>query len=126
MTVEQKPAVVGTQPAGTHDEKAAAAAVRDMFTSIAPRYDLLNHVLSFNVDRVWWRRAARTFADVLAHPQARILDLCCGTCDMALALRRVQALDRQAGDDSTPTLGAHPSPMLRSARIEARLRTERA
>lgn len=96
MTVEQKPAVIGTQPAGTHDEKAAAAAVREIFTSIAPRYDLLNHVLSFNVDRVWWRRAARTFAHVLARPQARILDLCCGTCDMALALRRAAGGSRPA------------------------------
>ena len=59
-----------------------------MFTAIAPRYDLLNHVLSMNVDRLWWRRAARTFTHILARPEARVLDLCCGTADMALALRR--------------------------------------
>ena len=59
-----------------------------MFTSIAPRYDLLNHVLSFNADRVWWRRAARTFDSVLKSPKARVLDLCCGTGDMTLALQR--------------------------------------
>jgi demethylmenaquinone methyltransferase/2-methoxy-6-polyprenyl-1,4-benzoquinol methylase len=58
-----------------------------MFTSIAPRYDLLNHVLSFNVDRIWWRRTARTFRDIVTRPDARILDLCCGTGDMAFALR---------------------------------------
>jgi demethylmenaquinone methyltransferase / 2-methoxy-6-polyprenyl-1,4-benzoquinol methylase len=57
-----------------------------MFTAIAPRYDLLNHVLSCNIDRVWWRRTARAFAEVLAQPGARVLDLCCGTGDMALAL----------------------------------------
>ena len=62
-----------------------------MFTSIAPRYDLLNHVLSLNVDRLWWRRAASTFADILNRPGARILDLCCGTGDMAFALRREAA-----------------------------------
>jgi demethylmenaquinone methyltransferase / 2-methoxy-6-polyprenyl-1,4-benzoquinol methylase len=39
-----------------------------MFTSIAPRYDLLNHVLSCNVDRLWWRRTARTFAHIFAQP----------------------------------------------------------
>ena len=39
-----------------------------MFTAIAPRYDLLNHVLSFNVDRWWWRRTARSFAHVLDVP----------------------------------------------------------
>jgi demethylmenaquinone methyltransferase/2-methoxy-6-polyprenyl-1,4-benzoquinol methylase len=59
-----------------------------MFTSIAPRYDLLNHLLSFNVDRLWWRRAAQSFASVLLRPEARVLDLCCGTGDMTLALRR--------------------------------------
>ena len=70
------------------DPQSASRAVREMFTSIAPRYDLLNHVLSFNIDRLWWRRAARTFGHVLQHPQARVLDLCCGTGDMAFALRR--------------------------------------
>ena len=59
-----------------------------MFTTIAPRYDLLNHVLSFNVDRLWWRRAARTFRHILTRPGARALDLCCGTGDMAFALQR--------------------------------------
>ena len=59
-----------------------------MFTSIAPRYDLLNHVLSFNVDRLWWRRAARAFSSVLARPDTRVLDLCCGTGDMTFALHR--------------------------------------
>jgi demethylmenaquinone methyltransferase / 2-methoxy-6-polyprenyl-1,4-benzoquinol methylase len=45
-------------------------------------------VLSFNVDRMWWRRTARTFSHVLSHPDARVLDLCCGTGDMTFALRR--------------------------------------
>lgn len=60
-----------------------------MFTSIAPRYDLLNHVLSFNVDRLWWRRVARTFSSILSRPEARVLDLCCGTGDMAFAMHRL-------------------------------------
>ena len=58
-----------------------------MFTSIAPRYDMLNHVLSLNIDRMWWRRTARTFADILGRPEACVLDLCCGTGDMTFALR---------------------------------------
>ena len=78
----------GAQPAGAADERAAARAVQVMFDEIAPRYDLLNHVLSANVDRFWWWRTARRFAHILARPQARVLDLCCGTGDMALALRR--------------------------------------
>jgi demethylmenaquinone methyltransferase/2-methoxy-6-polyprenyl-1,4-benzoquinol methylase len=70
---------------GTHAE---AKTVQEMFSAIAPRYDLLNHVLSFNVD-VWWRwRAARTFRGILSRPDARVLDLCCGTGSMARALRK--------------------------------------
>jgi demethylmenaquinone methyltransferase / 2-methoxy-6-polyprenyl-1,4-benzoquinol methylase len=61
-----------------------------MFDQIAPRYDLLNHVLSFNIDRVWWRRAALTFRHVLARPEAQVLDLCCGTGDMTMALLRLR------------------------------------
>src|SRR6476646_6645152 len=68
---EQKPAgtpelpVIGAAPMGSRDPQSAARTVREMFTAIAPRYDLLNHLLSFNVDRWWWRRTARTFAHVL-------------------------------------------------------------
>ena len=80
--------VRGTTPAGVSDPKQAAQAVREMFTAIAPRYDLLNHLLSFNVDKLWWRRTARLFRGLLQRPGARALDLCCGTADMALALRR--------------------------------------
>jgi demethylmenaquinone methyltransferase/2-methoxy-6-polyprenyl-1,4-benzoquinol methylase len=57
-----------------------------MFDRIAPHYDLLNHLLSCNVDRTWWWRTARRFRDVLARPEARVLDICCGTGDMTLAL----------------------------------------
>jgi demethylmenaquinone methyltransferase/2-methoxy-6-polyprenyl-1,4-benzoquinol methylase len=78
----------GAQPAGAHDERSAAHAVRQMFNSIAPRYDLLNHVLSANIDRLWWRRTARTFRSILARPDAAILDICCGTGDMTMALLR--------------------------------------
>jgi demethylmenaquinone methyltransferase/2-methoxy-6-polyprenyl-1,4-benzoquinol methylase len=76
----------GAKPAGAHDEASAAIAVRQMFNSIAPRYDLLNHVLSANVDRLWWWRTARHFRKVLATPEAAVLDICCGTGDMTMAL----------------------------------------
>ncbi|MBV8205351.1 MAG: ubiquinone/menaquinone biosynthesis methyltransferase [Acidobacteria bacterium] len=71
-------------------EDEAAAAIQQMFSSIAPRYDLLNHLLSLNVDRLWWRRAARAFAPIVQRPGARILDLCCGTGEMAFALAKVR------------------------------------
>lgn len=90
----------GAKPAGTHDEQQAANAVRDMFDTIAPRYDLLNHVLSMNIDRLWWWRTARRFRSILARPDAAILDICCGTGDMTLALLR------QRPSDAKPILAA--------------------
>ena len=80
--------VIGAAPDGAQDRESAAQAVREMFTSIAPRYDLLNHVLSCNVDRLWWWRTARKFDAILKRPESRVLDLCCGTGDMTFALRR--------------------------------------
>jgi demethylmenaquinone methyltransferase/2-methoxy-6-polyprenyl-1,4-benzoquinol methylase len=77
----------GTTPAGATDEQAAARAVQQMFDEIAPRYDLANHTLSMNVDRLWWRRTARSFSHILQRKDARILDLCAGTGDMSVALR---------------------------------------
>ena len=71
-------------------EQATAAAVRQMFNSIAPRYDVLNHVLSANIDRLWWWRTARRFRATLARPEAAILDICCGTGDMTLALLKLR------------------------------------
>ena len=61
------------------------SAIRDMFGAVAPRYDLLNRVLSASLDVVWRRRAAESLT--LADP-APVLDLCCGTGDQALALER--------------------------------------
>src|SRR5215467_3517860 len=81
--------VRGTTPAGTSDERSAAHAVRQMFDEIAPRYDFLNHVLSMNVDRLWWRRTARSFSHILSRSDARVLDLCAGTGDMSVAMRAV-------------------------------------
>ena len=83
----------GARPAGIEDEAAAAVAVRQMFDSIAPRYDLLNHLLSSNIDRLWWRRTARQFADVLARPDAAVLDVCCGTGDMTMAMLGLRPKD---------------------------------
>ncbi len=89
--------VIGAAPQGAaEDERVAAAAVREMFTSIAPRYDLLNHLLSCNIDKLWWRRAARTFAHILRRSDATVLDICCGTGDMALAVLR-QARNANSG-----------------------------
>ena len=71
---------------GAEDEAGAAQAVRQMFDQIAPRYDLLNHVLSASVDRLWWWQTARRFKTILADPDAAVLDVCCGTGHMTMAL----------------------------------------
>jgi demethylmenaquinone methyltransferase/2-methoxy-6-polyprenyl-1,4-benzoquinol methylase len=61
-----------------------------MFDAIAPRYDLLNHLLSAGIDRLWWRRTARAVRAILARPEAVVLDLCCGTGDMTVALDKLR------------------------------------
>jgi demethylmenaquinone methyltransferase/2-methoxy-6-polyprenyl-1,4-benzoquinol methylase len=102
MTPQSSPSrtTEGAAPEGAADQEAAAKAVQKMFSDVAPRYDLLNHVLSCNIDRLWWRRAAKTFAHILQTPNVRILDLCCGTGDMTLALRR------RAGETNNQIVGA--------------------
>ena len=73
------------------DERNAAATehadrVREMFANIAARYDLLNHLLSGNVDKKWRRRAARMVGEHLPPTNARVLDVACGTGDLSLTM----------------------------------------
>ena len=94
----------GARPAGVPETmpEAAAENVREMFDAIAGRYDVMNHVLSGGIDRLWWWRAARSFRGVLSRPEARILDLCCGTGDMTMAL----AKRRPSTSSTEPILAA--------------------
>ena len=73
-----------------------------MFSSIAKRYDLLNHTLSLNIDRRWRASAAR---EVCPPPGAPILDCCTGTADLAIALdRQARGANPVVGVDFTPEL----------------------
>lgn len=113
--------MIGAAPDGARDRESASAAVREMFSTIAPRYDLANHVLSMNVDRIWWRRAARGFRHILRRPGARALDLCCGTGDMAFALFREMMWDRLPS--AARVFGAdfaHPMLVRASAKSEGK------
>src|SRR5215469_11969012 len=76
----------GARPAAERCETEAAEHVRELFGSIAPTYDRLNHLLSFGLDRRWWRRTAVTFREILVRPEAKVLDICCGTGDLTAAL----------------------------------------
>lgn len=58
-----------------------------MFGRIAPRYDLLNHLLSMNLDRYWRAHTVSRVSEILARPGAQILDVCCGTGDLTRALQ---------------------------------------
>ena len=104
----------GTTPAGAQTEEQAAAWVRGMFGRIAPRYDLLNHLLSMNVDRYWRARTAARVSHILANPNARALDLCCGTGDLMLALR-AKGPARMLGSDF-----CHPMLVAARGKVEER------
>lgn len=85
--VSEGPAA-GSRPEGAANEQQAAERVREMFGSIAPRYDFLNHFLSLSLDRLWRRRVAKRFAQILSRPDSRAIDLCCGTGDLTIELLR--------------------------------------
>lgn len=74
---------------GNDQPGAKARAVREMFGRIAPRYDLLNHLLSANIDRRWRRVCAGEVRKKLAASPARILDVGCGTGDLAIEFSRL-------------------------------------
>lgn len=113
MSAASPSGVPGTRPEGVRDEREAAARVREMFGRIAPRYDLLNHLLSLEVDKVWRRRVAKRFSAILRRPSATVLDLCCGTGDLALAFRREAPQGAEiVGSDFVPE-------MLERARAKA-------
>lgn len=61
--------------------------VRKMFDAIAPRYDLVNRIMTFRLDTRWRRRAVR---DLALPPNSTVLDLAAGTGDLCIDLRRAQ------------------------------------
>lgn len=113
MTLTSQHGLPGTRPEGVTDENEAAAHVREMFGRIAPRYDLLNHLLSLDVDKMWRRRVAKKYSSILRDSHACILDLCCGTGDLAFAFRKQAPQGAEiTGSDFVPE-------MLVRARVKA-------
>src|SRR5271170_1635991 len=94
----------GTRPEGARTEADAGRQVREMFTQIAPRYDLLNHLLSLQLDRLWRARVAKRLKSVLGHSKTSVLDLCCGTGDLAITLARRYRTKMIGADFAHPML----------------------
>lgn len=86
------------------------AYVRQIFSEIAPRYDLLNHVLSLNIDR-GWRRKAIAELRLERNPRGTYLDLCAGTMDVSVALAHASGFGGQivSADFAEPMLRAGKS-----------------
>jgi demethylmenaquinone methyltransferase/2-methoxy-6-polyprenyl-1,4-benzoquinol methylase len=76
-------------PDASFNAEGKNSAVRAMFAEIAPSYDRLNHLLSINIDKVWRRFTVKQLEDVLSHPEAVALDLCCGTADLTMELEKL-------------------------------------
>jgi demethylmenaquinone methyltransferase / 2-methoxy-6-polyprenyl-1,4-benzoquinol methylase len=97
----------GSRPEGIRDEREVAAHVQRMFGEIAPRYDFLNHLLSFSLDHLWRWSTAKRFRHILRRPEARVLDVCCGTGDLAFALDRARhSLLGKSAVQPAPVLGS--------------------
>lgn len=112
--------VAGTTPEGTTSEAEAGRWVRHMFGRVAHRYDLANHLLSANMDRHWRNVTVARVRDILAKPDARVLDLACGTGDLLVALERKAGRPLLGSDFCHPMLeGAQAK--LHRARLGSKL-----
>ena len=115
--------ISGPTPAGVKagNDVEVAGNIRRMFAKIAPRYDLLNRLLSLRVDQYWRRAVVRRVRPELERPRAHVLDLCCGTGDLLIALE----LERRRGPGASGFngIGADFSrPMLSAAEDKLRRR----
>src|SRR5215207_5899009 len=71
----------------TATEVEHAKAVRTMFSGIVGRYDLLNHMLSMNIDKRWRKLVRQKLQSILDKPDASVLDVACGTGDLSIELQ---------------------------------------
>src|SRR5579859_702365 len=88
MSDSARPTLAGSPLGSPGDEKSTGRAVRDMFVSVAPRYDFLNHFLSAGRDIAWRKSTARALRGALQRPGSLAVDVCCGTGDLAMQLAR--------------------------------------
>jgi demethylmenaquinone methyltransferase / 2-methoxy-6-polyprenyl-1,4-benzoquinol methylase len=112
--------MTGTTPRGQAGEREASAWVRSMFGRIAPRYDLANHLLSFNLDRHWRSVTVDRVRQILKQPGTRVLDVCCGTGDLLAALS-AEAAGQVFGSDFCHPMLTAANEKLAKRRMPARL-----
>jgi demethylmenaquinone methyltransferase / 2-methoxy-6-polyprenyl-1,4-benzoquinol methylase len=91
-------------PENKSAENEHAGRVREMFATIASRYDLLNHLLSGNVDKRWRQTVANRVRERSQLSDSRILDVACGTGDLALKLFETTGAEVFATDFCRPML----------------------
>jgi len=115
--------VSGTTPEGAQSEQEASRWVRAMFGRVAHRYDLANHLLSANIDKSWRARTVARVRDILIRPDARVLDLACGTGDLLMALEQEAHRDLIGSDFCHPMLTGAAAKLkrasLKSSLVEA-------
>ncbi len=90
-----------------------------LFTAIAVRYDLLNHLLSWNIDRRW-RKKLVDFAGV--KPGERILDLCTGTGDIAIRFARMHETKEITGIDFSEAMLKTAKRKIKKGKLESKIR----
>ncbi len=101
---------------GFTDEATQGSFLQDVFTSVPPRYDLINHLITWGLDRRWRRMAAR---ECLKTRPERALDICCGTGDLSLTISRL-------GGENIEVVGIdYSQPMLEIAERKAKSLGER-
>ncbi len=114
---ESVPTTQAGSPLGAKgDEASTGRAVREMFVSVAPRYDFLNHFLSVRRDVAWRNAAAGALRKILQRPGSVAVDVCCGTGDLALALARFSAGRVLGADFCHPMLERAREKSARSTR----------
>lgn len=93
--------------------------IQQIFSEIAPRYDLLNHVLSFNVDRTWRPKAIRQL-NIERDPAGTYLDICAGTLDVSVAIARSAGFrGRVIGADFAEPMLRHGTSKIGALNIDA-------
>ena len=88
--------------------------IRGMFDRVAPRYDLLNSLLSLGLDASWRRAAARAAG---LHPRDSALDICCGSGKLTNELTEAAPRGRVVGLDTRALLGPRPAEAGRAASV---------